>query len=120
MAIVPWDRWTAEVIRGGRTMKTGRNYLDAMSGVFRYARRLKLIRENPVDALRMSLREDARTKRGRAEAKARASWSSSSVAILCRLKKAASALAWYCAGFIVSKLALLGEHVKGNVVTARI
>ena len=64
--------WGRYVERRGRSTKTGRNYLDALSGVLNYARALELIPDDhdPVDAFRRTLRLKSRTKRGRAESQA--------------------------------------------------
>ena len=59
--------WTLEVQSRGRSTKTGRNYLDALSGVLGYAAELGLLETNPVDAFRSILRRKTRTQRGRAE-----------------------------------------------------
>ncbi len=59
--------WTAKVQEAGRSTKTGRNYLDTLSGVLGYAMELKLIQANPVDEFRLILRRKMRTQRGRAE-----------------------------------------------------
>jgi integrase len=58
--------WQVQVVREGRKLKTGRNYLDTLSAVFSFALDLELIDENPVDAFRKSLRRRTRTKQGRA------------------------------------------------------
>lgn len=55
------------VERGGRSPKTGRNYLDALSGVFVWAQERELLDENPVEGLRAVLRRRNQSKRGRAE-----------------------------------------------------
>ena len=59
--------WTLEVQGRGRSTKTGRNYLDALSGVLGYGAELGLLDANPVDAFRAILRRKTRTQRGRAE-----------------------------------------------------
>jgi integrase len=53
-----------------RTIATGRTYLDALAGVFVYAREIGLVEANPIDELRDALRRRTRTRRGRAEASA--------------------------------------------------
>jgi integrase len=60
--------WHAEVTGQGRSDRTGMNYLSAISAVLGYAMDLDVIPENPVDALRGTLRRKRRTKRGRATA----------------------------------------------------
>jgi integrase len=60
--------WHAEIEGGGRSHRTGMNYLNAISGVLGYAVDLELIAENPVDAFRATLRRRRRTQRGRAAA----------------------------------------------------
>ncbi len=60
--------WTAEVMQKGRATKTGRNLLDSLSAVFRYAAELKFVDVNPVDRFRLVIRRKRRTQRGRAEA----------------------------------------------------
>ncbi len=52
----------------GRSIKTGRNLLDTISGVLVYALELELIEENPVHSVRAVIARKARSKRGRAEA----------------------------------------------------
>ena len=64
------DWWGEFVNQGGRSQKTGRNYLDAMSSVFVWAQERELIDENHVDGLRAILRRRNRTQRGRAESEA--------------------------------------------------
>ncbi len=60
--------WWAEAVDGkGLTTKTGRNFLDALSGVFAYARELGLVERNPVDEFRRLLSRKTRTRKGRAE-----------------------------------------------------
>jgi len=61
------DWWGEFVERGNRSPKTGRNYLDALSGVFIWGIERELIDENPVEGLRAVLRRRNQTKRGRAE-----------------------------------------------------
>jgi integrase len=59
--------WTAEVQARRVTAKTGRNYLDSLAGVLRYARDdLGLINHDPVSEFRSIIRRKARTKEGRA------------------------------------------------------
>ncbi len=60
--------WGVAVVAKKRSTKTGRNYLDTLSGVLRYATELGLLADSPVPALRASLRRKGRTQRGRAEA----------------------------------------------------
>jgi len=55
--------YQAELAARGRSHSTGVNYLSAVSGVLRYAVDLDLLSENPVDALRVTLRQRRRTKR---------------------------------------------------------
>ena len=60
--------WTEKVIQPGLTTKTGRNWLDCISGVFYYAQEVfESIEENPVDAFRRKLRRKNKSKKGRAE-----------------------------------------------------
>lgn len=58
--------WTARIVQGERTTKTGRNYLDALAGLFRYAEDLELVDESPTNAFRRSLRRRGATKSARA------------------------------------------------------
>jgi integrase len=60
--------WTVAVVQAGRATKTGRNLLDCVSGVLRYAVELRLIDSNPVDGFRRVLAHKARTQKGRAAA----------------------------------------------------
>jgi len=62
--------WNAEIQATGLSIKTGRSYLDALSGVLGYAQDLGLLDSNPVRDFRESLRRRARSKSGRAEAEA--------------------------------------------------
>ena len=59
--------WNQAVIGRERTVKTGRNYLDVVSGVLGYAHELKLLSENPVPSYRQILRRKLRTKKGRSQ-----------------------------------------------------
>ena len=59
--------WTLNVQVAKRSTKTGRNYLDSLSGVFAYARDLGIIDSNPVNAFREILARKTRTQRGRIE-----------------------------------------------------
>jgi hypothetical protein len=60
-------RWWEDEVEGqGRAMGTGLNHLGAISAVFRYAVRHQLISSNPCRGLQEVLREDRRTKGGRA------------------------------------------------------
>jgi integrase len=67
-ALLTW--WASEVEGKGRSHNTGLNYLNALAGVLGYAVDLEQIAENPVDALRATLRRRRRSKRGREEAEA--------------------------------------------------
>jgi len=58
--------WGSEVVGRERSTKTGRNYLDALSGVFAHAVGLGFLHSNPVDELRLLLRRRNRTKGARA------------------------------------------------------
>jgi hypothetical protein len=51
LALIDW--WEAEIVGKGRSVKTGRNDLDPLAGVFRMAAHLELIdgRDNPVPRL---------------------------------------------------------------------
>jgi integrase len=62
------DWWEAEIVGQGRSVKTGRNYLDPLAGVFRMAAHLELIdsRDNPIPGFREYLAEEGRTAQGRA------------------------------------------------------
>jgi len=59
--------WSEEVAGKRRSTKTGRNFLDAITGVLMYAIELELLDTNPVDDFRAVLRRKARTQKGRAE-----------------------------------------------------
>jgi integrase len=59
--------WHAEVEGKGRSAKTGRNYLDALSGVLALAVDAELLEANPVDGFRAVLRRRNRTQQGRAQ-----------------------------------------------------
>ena len=59
--------WAAEVEGKGRAAKTGRNYLDALSGVLALAVDSEFIETNPVDGFRSVLRRRNRTQKGRAQ-----------------------------------------------------
>lgn len=59
--------WHAEVEGKGRSQKTGRNYLDALSGVLALAVDSEVLEANPVDGFRAVLRRRNRTQRGRAQ-----------------------------------------------------
>jgi len=63
--LVWWESW---IVERGRTRKTGRNYLDAIAGVYGYAADRGFDTPNPVDAVRAMLRRRNRTKAARAEA----------------------------------------------------
>ena len=54
----------------GLSTKTGRSYLNALSGVLAYAQDLGILETNPVRDFRESLRRRAHAKRGPAEAEA--------------------------------------------------
>jgi len=62
--------WNAEIQAAGLSTKTGRSYLDALSGVLAYAQDLGILETNPVRDFRDSLRRRAHSKRGRAESEA--------------------------------------------------
>ena len=59
--------WNRAVIGRERKVKTGRNYLDVVSGVLGYAHELKLLSENPIPSYRQILRRKLRTKKGRSQ-----------------------------------------------------
>jgi integrase len=59
--------WAAEVEGRGRAAKTGRNYLDALSGVLALAVDSEVLEANPVDGFRAILRRRNRTQKGRAQ-----------------------------------------------------
>ena len=59
--------WAAEVEGKGRAAKTGRNYLDALSGVLALAVDSEVLEVNPVDGFRAVLRRRNRTQKGRAQ-----------------------------------------------------
>ena len=61
------DWWHDFVIDGKKSVRTGRNHLDALSGVYRYAMQRRIVNANPVDALRATLRALNRTKAARQE-----------------------------------------------------
>ena len=65
--------WHAEVEGKGRSQKTGRNYLDALSGVLALAVDSEVLEANPVDGFRAVLRRRNRTQQGRAQGDATAS-----------------------------------------------
>ncbi|MHC4711991.1 MAG: tyrosine-type recombinase/integrase [Planctomycetota bacterium] len=60
--------WEAYIVERGRTRKTGRNYLDALAGVYSYAADRGIDASSPVDAVRAILRRRGRTKSARTEA----------------------------------------------------
>jgi integrase len=60
------DWWHQEIEQKGRAYKTGKNYLDALSGVFAVAVDYEILDANPVDGFRGYLRRRNRTQRGRA------------------------------------------------------
>jgi len=62
--------WNQEIQATGLSTKTGRSYLDALSGVLAYAQDLGILDANPVREFRDSLRRRGRSKRGRAESEA--------------------------------------------------
>ncbi len=64
------DWWAEFVERGSRSPKTGRNYINALAGVFGWAMDRELIDESPVEGLRAVLRRKNKTKKGRAESEA--------------------------------------------------
>ena len=59
--------WAAEVEGRGRAAKTGRNHLDALSGVLALAVDSEILETNPVDGFRAVLRRRNRTQKGRAQ-----------------------------------------------------
>lgn len=64
-----WLRWWEDfIVESDRTVKTGRNYLDAVSGVYTLAIDRGHVTENPIDGLRAILRRSGRTKQARAQA----------------------------------------------------
>ena len=66
-AVMIREWWGQDVDGAGRSWKTGRNYLDALSGVLNYALELGLVEKNPVREFRELLARKSRTQRGRAE-----------------------------------------------------
>ena len=60
--------WNREVTLAGRSVRTGRAYLDVLSNVLGYAVDLEEIETNPVPAFREHVRRRQRTQRGRAQA----------------------------------------------------
>jgi integrase len=60
--------WNREVTLAGRSVRTGRAYLDVLSNVLGYAVDLEEIEANPVPAFREHVRRRQRTQRGRAQA----------------------------------------------------
>ncbi len=63
--------WNREVILAGRSVKTGRAYLDVLSNVLGYAIELEVIGANPVPTFRQHVRRRQRTQRARSEAETR-------------------------------------------------
>ncbi|MEE9607448.1 MAG: site-specific integrase [Myxococcota bacterium] len=61
------DWWETFVLNADRTEKTGRDYLDCLSGVYRYALHKRIVDRNPVDAVRSALRASQSTKAARQE-----------------------------------------------------
>lgn len=59
--------WGHEIDGKGRSRKTGKNYLDALSAVFAYAEDLEIISENPTHTLRRTLARRRSSRQGRAE-----------------------------------------------------
>jgi len=59
--------WGQHVTAKGLKVVTGRSYLDAIAGLFSYARELGLVDTNPVREFREALRRHGRTQKGRAE-----------------------------------------------------
>jgi len=64
--VVDW--WHQTVEARGKSERTGRNWLTALSGVFAHAIDLELVAENPADGLRATLRRRRRSARGRSVA----------------------------------------------------
>ena len=62
--------WNRHIQERGFSTKTGRNYLDVLTGVLGYAQDLAIIEGNPVPIFRQSLRRRSRTQKARAEAEA--------------------------------------------------
>jgi len=62
--------WNKEIQGRDLTTKTGRAYLDVLTGVLGYAQDLAIIEGNPVPIFRESLRRRSRTQKARAEAEA--------------------------------------------------
>src|SRR5262249_49621914 len=56
-----------EVQEKGRSIKTGKCYLDVLGALLGYATELHILSESPVPRFRESLRKRLRTQRGRAE-----------------------------------------------------
>jgi hypothetical protein len=64
--------WHTEIEGQGRSPKTGRNYLDALTGVLALAVDSELLEANPVEGFRAVLRRRNRTQKGRAQSDPRA------------------------------------------------
>ncbi len=62
--------WNRHIQGRGLSTKTGRSYLDVLTGVLGYAQDLAIIEGNPVPIFRQSLRRRSRTQKARAEAEA--------------------------------------------------
>ena len=62
--------WNQEIQGRNLSTKTGRGYLDVLSGILGYAQDLRIIEGNPVPGFRESLRRRSRTQQARAEAEA--------------------------------------------------
>ncbi len=60
--------WNREVILVGRSVRTGKAYLDVLSNVLGYAVELEVIETNPVPTFRQHVRRRQRTQRARSEA----------------------------------------------------
>jgi len=60
--------WFGAVTARKLARRTGRAYLDALQGVYRYATALGLVEESPVPRFRATLQHSARTKSARADA----------------------------------------------------
>ncbi len=59
--------WNDEVLARGRSIKTGRNRLDAIASAFHVAVDTGLLDASPVEGFRAVLRRKTRTKKGRAQ-----------------------------------------------------
>jgi integrase len=98
-----------EIQAKGRSRQTGAHYVNTLASVFRYAKALRHVRENPVDELRELLSDESRTKRGRAAQGSKANPIEDPEA-LSRLLEAAQADSWRTTGLVV--LTLLDSGIR--------